>query len=58
MDPSRNIDAVCTSSSSVLCGATPDTDGGKQHFITVYACIKRHDGSCSWYRGCAPPKMD
>ncbi|KAI7804049.1 TIMP metallopeptidase inhibitor 2b precursor [Triplophysa rosa] len=21
-----------------------------------YTCIKRHDGSCSWYRGPAPPK--
>ncbi|KAM3863544.1 metalloproteinase inhibitor 2-like [Diretmus argenteus] len=25
-----------------------------QHF----ACIKRSDGSCAWYRGAAPPKKD
>uniref|UniRef100_A0A6I8QZT7 Metalloproteinase inhibitor 2 n=1 Tax=Xenopus tropicalis TaxID=8364 RepID=A0A6I8QZT7_XENTR len=23
-----------------------------------YACIKRTDGSCSWYRGVAPPKQE
>ncbi|KAJ0015725.1 hypothetical protein NQD34_014015 [Periophthalmus magnuspinnatus] len=23
-----------------------------------YACVKRADGSCSWYRGVAPPKKD
>lgn len=23
-----------------------------------YACIKRSDGSCSWYRGNAPPKQE
>ncbi|XP_077313007.1 metalloproteinase inhibitor 2 [Lithobates pipiens] len=23
-----------------------------------YACIKRSDGSCSWYRGTAPPKQE
>ncbi|XP_023659450.1 metalloproteinase inhibitor 2-like [Paramormyrops kingsleyae] len=23
-----------------------------------YSCIKRSDGSCSWYRGMAPPKTD
>ncbi|KPP77197.1 TIMP metallopeptidase inhibitor 2 precursor-like [Scleropages formosus] len=23
-----------------------------------YACIKRSDGSCAWYRGTAPPKND
>ncbi|NWI27961.1 TIMP2 inhibitor, partial [Sula dactylatra] len=23
-----------------------------------YACIKRSDGSCAWYRGMAPPKQE
>nr|XP_006136679.1 metalloproteinase inhibitor 2 [Pelodiscus sinensis] len=23
-----------------------------------YACIKRSDGSCAWYRGVAPPKQE
>ncbi|KAG9334547.1 hypothetical protein JZ751_007483 [Albula glossodonta] len=23
-----------------------------------YACIKRSDGSCAWYRGVAPPKKE
>lgn len=23
-----------------------------------YACIKRSDGSCAWYRGAAPPKQE
>lgn len=23
-----------------------------------FACIKRSDGSCAWYRGAAPPKKD
>lgn len=23
-----------------------------------YACVKRLDGSCSWYRGAAAPKKD
>lgn len=23
-----------------------------------YACVKRADGSCSWYRGVAPPKKE
>ncbi|XP_024409525.2 metalloproteinase inhibitor 2 isoform X3 [Desmodus rotundus] len=27
------------------------------HQAKFFACIKRNDGSCAWYRGAAPPKQ-
>uniref|UniRef100_A0A2K6E6D2 Metalloproteinase inhibitor 2 n=1 Tax=Macaca nemestrina TaxID=9545 RepID=A0A2K6E6D2_MACNE len=28
------------------------------HQAKFFACIKRSDGSCAWYRGAAPPKQE
>lgn len=28
------------------------------HQAKFFACIKRNDGSCAWYRGAAPPKQE
>lgn len=28
------------------------------HQAKFFACIKRNDGSCAWYRGTAPPKQE
>ncbi|KAM9001331.1 metalloproteinase inhibitor 2 isoform 1-T1 [Sarcophilus harrisii] len=28
------------------------------HQAKYFACIKRSDGSCAWYRGAAPPKQE
>ncbi|POI20004.1 hypothetical protein CIB84_016251 [Bambusicola thoracicus] len=57
---SRCLSIPCFVSSSDEClwtdWAMEKIVGGRQ--AKHYACIKRSDGSCAWYRGMAPPKQE